>query len=112
METFWDGYVVNTIIDACYKSMKSGRWEPVELAEWQVGKLSKPAKTSPPQAGKVPSKAPGRPQAAKTGANQGKGRGKAGKAGYVAIKTEKLPDGRTKRILKDKATGRIIEKIG
>jgi hypothetical protein len=27
------------------------------------------------------------------------------------IKTERLPDGRTKRILKDKATGRITEKI-
>jgi predicted dehydrogenase len=28
-ETFEDGYVVNCIIDACYRSMKSGRWEPV-----------------------------------------------------------------------------------
>ena len=111
METFWDGYVVNAIIDACYKSMKSGRWEPVELAEWQVGKLSKPAKTSPPRAGKVQPKASGRPQEAETSANQGKGRGKAGKAGLIAIKVERLPDGRTKRILKDKATGRIIEKI-
>jgi predicted dehydrogenase len=29
-ETFRDGYIVNTIIDAAYRSMKSGRWEPVE----------------------------------------------------------------------------------
>ncbi len=29
-ETFRDGYVVNTIIDAAYRSMKSGRWEAVE----------------------------------------------------------------------------------
>jgi predicted dehydrogenase len=29
-ETFEDGYVVNCIIDAAYRSMKSGRWEPVE----------------------------------------------------------------------------------
>ena len=58
-----------------------------------------------------PEKTPGRPQEAKTLANQGKGRGKAGKAGHIAIKVERLPDGRTKRILKDKATGRIIEKI-
>jgi predicted dehydrogenase len=28
-ETFEDGYVVNCVIDACYRSMKSGRWEPV-----------------------------------------------------------------------------------
>jgi hypothetical protein len=28
------------------------------------------------------------------------------------IKTERLPDGRTKRILKDKKTGRIVERTG
>jgi predicted dehydrogenase len=31
-ETFEDGYVVNTIIDALYRSMKSKRWEPIEVA--------------------------------------------------------------------------------
>jgi hypothetical protein len=81
--------VVNAIMDACYMSMKSGRWEPIKLAF----------------------KASGKPQAAKTPLDQGKGRGKAGKAGYVAIKTEKLPNGRTKCILKDRATGRIVEEI-
>jgi predicted dehydrogenase len=30
-ETFKDGYVVNAALDACYRSMKSGRWEPIEL---------------------------------------------------------------------------------
>jgi predicted dehydrogenase len=34
METFYDGYVVNAIIDACYRSVESRRWEPVEL-EWR-----------------------------------------------------------------------------
>ena len=29
-ETFYDGYVVNAVMDACYRSAKSGRWEPVE----------------------------------------------------------------------------------
>ena len=29
-ETFEDGYVVNAIIDAGYRSARSGRWEPVE----------------------------------------------------------------------------------
>jgi predicted dehydrogenase len=29
-ETFEDGLIVNTIIDAAYRSMKSGRWEAVE----------------------------------------------------------------------------------
>jgi predicted dehydrogenase len=36
METFYDGYVVNAIIDACYRSAASRQWEPVEL-EWRGG---------------------------------------------------------------------------
>jgi len=28
-ETFHDGLVVNTILDACYRAMRSGHWEPV-----------------------------------------------------------------------------------
>lgn len=34
-ETFYDGYIVNAVMDACYKSVKSKKWEPVELAEWR-----------------------------------------------------------------------------
>jgi hypothetical protein len=34
METFYDGYVVNAILDSCYKSARSKSWEPVEL-EWR-----------------------------------------------------------------------------
>lgn len=30
-ETFGDGYVVNTILDAAYRSMQSGRWESVNV---------------------------------------------------------------------------------
>jgi predicted dehydrogenase len=30
-ETFSDGYVVNCALDACYRSMRSGRWEPIEI---------------------------------------------------------------------------------
>jgi hypothetical protein len=99
METFYDGYIVNAIIDACYRSMRSGRWEPVKAAF----------------------KAPGKAQEAKTGTNpgddgQGKPRKRAGsgrpeKGRSIIVKTERLPDGRVKRILKDKATGRITETI-
>jgi predicted dehydrogenase len=32
-ETFEDGYVVNCIIDAMYRSMTSKRWEPVEIPD-------------------------------------------------------------------------------
>jgi predicted dehydrogenase len=35
-ETFYDGYVVNAIIDAAYRSARSRAWEPVEL-EWRGG---------------------------------------------------------------------------
>ncbi len=35
-ETFYDGYVVNAVMDACYRSARSRAWEPVEL-EWRGG---------------------------------------------------------------------------
>ena len=35
-ETFYDGYVVNAIMDACYRSAKSRVWEPVDL-DWRGG---------------------------------------------------------------------------
>ena len=43
-ETFYDGYVVNAILDAAYKSAKTKLWEPVQLDIWrgQEG-LSKPS---------------------------------------------------------------------
>ena len=34
-ETFYDGYVVNCILDACYKSAKTKQWEPVQLDIWR-----------------------------------------------------------------------------
>jgi hypothetical protein len=41
-ETFRDGYVVNAILSAAYRSIESGRWEPVAtdpalLADGQPG---------------------------------------------------------------------------
>jgi predicted dehydrogenase len=30
-ETFVDGYIVNAVLDAGYKSMRSGMWEPIDL---------------------------------------------------------------------------------
>ncbi|MEP6512392.1 MAG: Gfo/Idh/MocA family oxidoreductase [Parafilimonas sp.] len=34
-ETFYDGYIVNAILDAAYKSAKSKHWEPVILDIWR-----------------------------------------------------------------------------
>ena len=36
-ETFYDGYVVNAVMDAAFRSARSRAWEPVELAEWRGG---------------------------------------------------------------------------
>jgi hypothetical protein len=36
LETFYDGYVVNGIMDAAYRSAASRRWEPVDI-EWRGG---------------------------------------------------------------------------
>ncbi len=82
METFYDGYVVNAMVDACYRSAKSKRWEQVELKTWRGAK--KTEKITAP-AGEVD--------------------------GQVLIKEERLPDGRTRMILKDKQTGKLSEKM-
>lgn len=39
-ETFRDGYVVNAVLDAAYRSMRSGRWEPVALDDALLGAAS------------------------------------------------------------------------
>lgn len=35
-ETFYDGYVVNAVMDACFRSATSRAWEPVDV-EWRGG---------------------------------------------------------------------------
>jgi predicted dehydrogenase len=78
METFYDGYVVNAIIDAAYKSAKSKLWEPVQLPVWkgQEG-LSKPSVY------------------------------KEHDAQHWFIKEEILPNGDKRIIVKDKTSGEI-----
>ena len=47
VETFYDGYVVNAVMDACFRSSASRQWEPVEL-EWRHGttpRIAKPARS-------------------------------------------------------------------
>jgi predicted dehydrogenase len=90
METFYDGYVVNAIIDACYRAMKSGRWEPVKLEVWRGEEKA---------------------EAVKAGSGQAKARPAEDEVGFALVKKEKMPDGRTKVIMREKATGRITERI-
>ena len=80
METLYDGYVVNAIIDACYKSAKTKQWEPIEM-EWRGGEIDRATASTETD------------------------------ARYVTLKTERMPDGRLKRIVKDRETGEISERI-
>lgn len=79
-ETFYDGYVVNAIIDAAYKSATTKQWEPVTLPVWrgQTG-LTKPSVF------------------------------KEYDADHWFIKEEILPNGDKKVILRKKETGEIVE---
>jgi predicted dehydrogenase len=81
-ETFYDGYVVNAIMDACYKSASTKKWEPVELAIWR-GREDISAEVNLMEYDEL----------------------------HFLIKKEKMPDGNTKIMLKEKASGNIIQKI-
>lgn len=82
METFYDGYIVNAIIDACYASAVSKKWEPVKLEVWRGTSNTE----------------------AKLGLTDYD-------AQYWIIKSEVMPDGQTKLILKDKKTGSVVQKV-
>jgi predicted dehydrogenase len=83
VETFLDGYIVNAVMDACYRSAKTKRWEPVKLERWYPGtKKVRPA-----------------------------GAGKAAHRRYSLIKEERMPDGTLKRMLQDWKTGHVVQKI-
>lgn len=82
METFYDGYVVNAIVDACYRSAASRQWEPVLLDEWRGRTIS------------------GEGEALEDYDES-----------HTVIKEETLPDGRRKLILRHKETGEITEQF-
>ena len=83
LETFYDGYVVNAIIDACYKSAKSKQWETVEIQDWRGTTEAADAQTGESDADER----------------------------YAHLKDERMPDGRMKRIFRDRQTGEIIERV-
>ena len=80
-ETFYDGYIVNAIIDACYASATSGKWENIDLKEWRGS----------------------------SGLQKISGYTDYDDQHYF-IKEEMTHDGRHKLILKEKSTGKIIER--
>jgi hypothetical protein len=81
MESFYDGYVVNAVMDACYASATSGRWEQVQLEDWRGGGVPRIERERREHEGKT------------------------------VIKEEQMPDGRRKLILKDEATGEFLDVV-
>ena len=81
-ETFYDGYVVNSVLDAAYRSAKTKQWEPVKLDIWRgkVG-VSKDAHLVEYD------------------------------ADHYLVKEEVTHYGAKKLILKNKKTGKIFEKV-
>jgi predicted dehydrogenase len=82
VETFYDGYVVNAIMDAAYRSMELKRWEPVVLDVWRG--------------------AEGEEKTAALTAYDDR---------HDLIKRERMPDGRVKLILKDRQSGEVVQKV-
>jgi predicted dehydrogenase len=83
MEDFYDGYVVNAIMDAAYTSVESKKWEPVHLEVWR-GQSEEESRSS--------------------------GFKEYDKDHWL-IKEEKMPDGRNKLILKEKASGKVLQHV-
>jgi predicted dehydrogenase len=82
VEDFYDGYVVNAIMDAALLSARTKRWEPVVLEEWRGDADADPSQTL-----------------------------RDFDPDHFLIKREKMPDGRVKVILKQKAGGKVIERF-
>jgi predicted dehydrogenase len=80
-ETFYDGYVVNAIMDAAYRSIESKRWETIELSDWR-----------------------GEENAAKLNETRDYD------AEHLLIKQERLPDGKKRVILRHRQTGQIVQR--
>jgi len=82
METFYDGYIVNTIIDAAYKAAESKKWETIEVKDWRGGIV-----------------------------NQENAGLKDYDEQHFLIKEEKMADEKVKIILQDKKTSKISQII-
>lgn len=81
IEDFYDGYVVNAIMDACYLSAKTKKWETVKLNEWRGKNEVEPLLAFNEYDEK-----------------------------HWLVKEELLPDGRKKVILKVKTSGEILQR--
>ncbi len=81
-ETFYDGYVVNAIMDAAYRSVETKKWESVELPIWR-----------------------GRSNVENIAVRR------EFDAEHYLVKKERLSDGNTRLILRNKTTGGISQRF-
>jgi predicted dehydrogenase len=81
-ETFYDGYVVNCILDAAYKSVKTKQWEPITIEGWR----------------------------GKTGVSKDSHLVEYD-ADHYLVKEEMTHYGAKKVILKHKTTGKIVDRV-
>ena len=79
-ETFYDGYVVNAIMDAAYRSVTSKKWESIELPLWRGRDNVENIKVR-----------------------------REFDAEHFLVKKERLPDGNTRLILRNKLSGKISQ---
>lgn len=80
-ETFYDGYVVNAVLDAAFLSAKSKQWEPVALDDWRGQEAVTKTETLA-----------------------------SFDDAFYFIKEEVLPNGDKKIILKHKVSGEVVQK--
>ena len=82
MESFYDGYIVNAIMDACYRSAKTKKWETIQIDDWRGMDRVKDRTMM-----------------------------ESFDAYHFLVKKERMPDGQLKLILKEKKSGKITERI-
>ncbi len=82
LETFYDGYIVNAILDAAFKSAETKQWEPILIEDWR---------------GDAPEDSQRQWES-------------YDEENYL-IKEEILPNGDVNLILKNKATGKVFKKV-
>lgn len=81
-ETFYDGYVVNAIMDAAYQSIDSKKWESVSLPIWRGREKVEPVSVR-----------------------------RDFDDAHHLVKQERMPDGTTRVIIRHKTTGEISQRV-
>jgi predicted dehydrogenase len=82
MESFYDGYVVNAVLDACFKSAESRKWEPVVIDDWRAAAATPRISLKPAMID-----------------------------GMAVVKEERMHGNKLKQILCDQSTGKIVERV-